>query len=195
MYASMSGSPVPTHVNFNTNDTPRTHEAQLVPTSPAGWYWPSPQMPLQRAESPEAKQDNCIKWDHTREAHADDSNNVRHARHRTKAQQHAHTPPWERQHPTGRAGPSQLPSPSLSPPRRAEPKRRKATPSLKSDHMPYCRCANIGASGQRIGPMLGRWRGRRLKSEQTTIWLELGSHAIVQMCKQVESPSLNKTPL
>ena len=47
MYASMSGSLVPTH----TNDAPRhpsphsTHAAPDVPTSPAGWYWPSPDAP------------------------------------------------------------------------------------------------------------------------------------------------------
>ena len=62
MYASMSGSLVPTH----TNNVPRHPTARME-------HQPSPpapldgtgllQMPLQRAESPEAKQDNCIKWE------------------------------------------------------------------------------------------------------------------------------------
>ena len=65
MYASMSGSPMPTH----TNDVPSHPTARME-------HQPSPpalldgtgllQMPLQRAESPEAKQDNCIKWKHMR---------------------------------------------------------------------------------------------------------------------------------
>ena len=49
MFASMSGSLVPTH----TNDAPRyptarmQHQTADVPTSPAGWdcYWPSPDAP------------------------------------------------------------------------------------------------------------------------------------------------------
>ena len=65
MYASMSGSLRPTH----TNDVPSHPTARME-------HQPSPpalldgtgllQMPLQRAESPEAKQDNCIKWKHMR---------------------------------------------------------------------------------------------------------------------------------
>ena len=65
MYASMSGSLRPTH----TNDVPSHPTARMK-------HQPSPpalldgtgllQMPLQRAESPEAKQDNCIKWEQMR---------------------------------------------------------------------------------------------------------------------------------
>jgi hypothetical protein len=64
MYANMSGSLRPTH----TNDVPSHSTARME-------HQPSPpalldgtgllQMPLQRAESPEAKQDNCIKWEQT----------------------------------------------------------------------------------------------------------------------------------
>ena len=65
MYASMSGSPVPTH----TNDAPRHPTARMK-------HQPSPpalldgtgllQMPLQRAQSPETMQDNRSNWDHMR---------------------------------------------------------------------------------------------------------------------------------
>ena len=65
MYASMSGSLRPTH----TNDVPSHPTARMK-------HQPSPpalldgtgllQMPLQRAESPETKQDNCTNWKHMR---------------------------------------------------------------------------------------------------------------------------------
>ena len=63
--ASMSGSLVPTH----TNDAPRHPTARMQhQTSPPALLDGTGliQMPLQRAESPEAKQDNCIKWKHMR---------------------------------------------------------------------------------------------------------------------------------
>ena len=65
MYASMSGSLRPTH----TNDVPSHPTARMK-------HQPSPpalldgtgllQMPLQRAQSPEAMQDNRSNWDHMR---------------------------------------------------------------------------------------------------------------------------------
>ena len=65
MYASMSGSLVPTH----TNNVPRHPTARME-------HQPSPpalldgtgllQMPLQRAQSPETMQDNRSNWDHMR---------------------------------------------------------------------------------------------------------------------------------
>ena len=65
MYASMSGSLRPTH----TNDAPRHPTARMK-------HQPSPpalldgtgllQMPLRRAQSPEAMQDNRSNWDHMR---------------------------------------------------------------------------------------------------------------------------------
>ena len=65
MYASMTGSLRPTH----TNDVPSHPTARMK-------HQPSPpalldgtgllQMPLQRAESPETKQDNCTNWKHMR---------------------------------------------------------------------------------------------------------------------------------
>ena len=69
MYKSMSGSPVPTHANFNTNDAP-THPTARMKRNP---YPPAQldgtgllQMPPQRAESPAAKQDNSTNWEHMR---------------------------------------------------------------------------------------------------------------------------------
>ena len=65
MYASMSGSLVPTH----TNDAPRHPTARMQhQTSPPALLDGTGllQMPLQRAESPEAKQDNCTNWKHMR---------------------------------------------------------------------------------------------------------------------------------
>jgi len=65
MFASMSGSLVPTH----TNDAPRHPTARMQhQTSPPALLDGTGllQMPLQRATSPAAKQDNCTNWKHMR---------------------------------------------------------------------------------------------------------------------------------
>ena len=65
MYASMSGSLVPTR----TNDAPRHPTARMQhQTSPPAQLDGTGllQMPPQRAKSPAAKQDNCTNWKHMR---------------------------------------------------------------------------------------------------------------------------------
>ena len=65
MYASMSGSLVPTR----TNDAPRHPTARMQhQTSPPALLDGTGllQMPPQRAKSPAAKQDNCTNWKHMR---------------------------------------------------------------------------------------------------------------------------------
>ena len=65
MYASISGSLVPTHAN----DAPRHPTARMQhQTSPPALLDGTDllQMPLQRAKSPAAKQDNRSNWDHMR---------------------------------------------------------------------------------------------------------------------------------
>ena len=65
MYASMSGSPVPTHINdVPSHPTARMEHQSSPPALLDGTGLL--QMPPQRAESPVAKQDNSTNWEHTR---------------------------------------------------------------------------------------------------------------------------------
>ena len=101
MYANMSGSLRPTH----TNDVPSHSTARME-------HQPSPpalldgtgllQMPLQRAESPEAKQDNCIKWEQMRNMR---SQQRHYEPSETPRLNHTQAPAWKRQCPTDRAPP------------------------------------------------------------------------------------------
>ena len=118
--------------------TPRIYEARIVPSSPAGWYWPPPDAPPKGGVT--CSQARPLHQTRTHEKHTQLTATARATRD-AKAQRHTHTPQWKRQRPTDRVGPSHPLSSSLSPPRRAEqndPKRRNKC-NLRSHAIPHMR--------------------------------------------------------